>query len=375
MRIKSIDYLRGLSIIGVILIHILAWHNKSIDRVLIWHDAVALSEYTKIPLLFNLGDFLHFFVVALVFCSGFSLYLSNHTSLKWKDLKSFYIKRAQRLVYPWWTFLSFFFSFHFVYFFITGVRLIDLSWRYILSSYLLLGGMGFAWIIFLMLILMLMYPFLRYLFDKYNHFKLFGIIILIYSASVIIFNFNPLNVYNLKTATTLIGLIFFLTTSILGWGVIYMIGFLAAYLHNHPSKKEIHLALGIGVTSLFIIIFKVYQELDLSSILYDNKYPPSPYYLLFGLMMTLVLFIYFSYMKHRNLKKILSFFSKNSLWAFMWNALTLTILTPILADFTFTSIYRKLVWNIILNFIFVVLLVILHNKVKTYIRNRKTQNQ
>ncbi|MFH0870783.1 MAG: acyltransferase [archaeon] len=354
-KIEAIDYLRGLAILAIIVIHILAWHDNAI-----W------TEYTSIPRLFALRDFLQFSVVTVIICSGFSLYMAHgQLSLNKADLTNFYKKRVKRLLFPWWIFLAVFFSFHFLIKQIFNVQLIELSWSYVLLSFSMIGGIGFGWLVLLMLIMTLLFPFLKYLYDHSRKAVLFSFAVAAYLLSFALFKINPTNTldFGAPMASASSASVAFLAISfIVGWSMVYMIGFfLEQFYNDHPSlKKELRLTFfSIG---LFLLVSAIYSGLGIGEYLYLNKYPPSPTYISLGLMMTFILlslFFSFQHVIHTHLKRVMTFLSSNSYWLFMWNALTLSIITPFLGLFSFSSVYLKLALDILLNVIGVVLLVFL----------------
>ncbi|MBW2994903.1 acyltransferase [Candidatus Woesearchaeota archaeon] len=346
-KIEAIDYLRGLSILAIIVVHVLAWHDISV-----------LTEYTRVPALFNLRDVLQFSVVTIVICSGFSLYMKHQ---KIKNINSFYTHRLKRLLFPWWIFLAVFFSVHLIIKFIFKTELIELSQDYVLSSFLMMGGIGIGWLILLILTLTVLYPLLKYLYDNVNKRLLFSLSAIFYLISIFVFNINPIAIHEMRFDISIIPLAI---TFIIGWSIVYMIGFSLEQFYNyHPSiKKELRLT--FGFVALYFLVRIVHNIFNLNKQLYLNKYPPSPYYLTFGLAITFVLLsLFFSYKHfiHAHLKKLLAFFSSNSYWLFMWNALTLSFTIPFLAMFEF-NIYFKLIIAIVLNVAGVTLLVKLQKK-------------
>ncbi|MBI2124247.1 acyltransferase family protein, partial [Candidatus Pacearchaeota archaeon] len=116
-KIEAIDYLRALSVLAIIIIHVIAWHDSSIS-----------TEYTQSSFLFKLRDFLQFSVVTLIICSAFSVYVSNKKiSFKPEEIGTFYKKRIKRLLFPWWMFLIIFFSAHAIIKLVFNAEFIDLS--------------------------------------------------------------------------------------------------------------------------------------------------------------------------------------------------------------------------------------------------------
>lgn len=366
-KVEVIDYLRGFSILVIVIIHVIAWHDNAIFTV-----------YTKLPILFNLRDFLEFSVVTIVICSGFSLYLShNKLSLNFKDLFHFYRKRFKRILMPWWIFLIIFFSIHYIIKSIFGLELIDLSRNYILASFFMIGGIGFGWLVLLMLVVSLLFPFLKYLYTNINKIILFNVLTIAYVSSLILFEVEHIHVFHLSLDSISIApLIIFTIPFILGWSIAYMIGFLLARFYNTPQFMKKVLELTLGFIGLFISVNVIYTILNFDKHLYLNKYPPTPEFLSFGLMATFILLtLFFSCKKfiHDYLKKLLSFFSSNSYWLFMWNALTLSFFIPFLALFEFNNIFLRLIIAIILNVLGVSLLVLLQKRlIKIAMRLKNT---
>ena len=362
-KVEVIDYLRGFSILAIIIIHVIAWHDNAIFTV-----------YTKSPALYNLRDYLEFSVVTIMICSGFSLYISHgKLSLNFKDLLHFYKKRFQRLLIPWWTFLTIFFSIHYIIKIIFGLELIDLSRKYILSSYFMVGGIGFGWLVLLMLVVTLLFPFLKYLHTKVNKIVLFNVLIISYVSSLIIFDIEHIHVFHLNLdSISISSFIILMIPFILGWSIAYMIGFSLAQHYNTPQFMNKMLGATIGFIVLFISVNVIYTILDLDKHLYLNKYPPTPEFLSFGFMATFILIILLFSCKmfiHEHLQKLLSFFSSNSYWLFMWNALTLSFFIPFLALFEFNNIFVRLIIAIVLNIMGVSLLVLVQNRFIKMVRS------
>lgn len=365
-RIEAIDYLRGISILAIIIIHVIAWHDRLI-----------VTEYTKNLFLFGLRDFLQFSVVAMVVCSGFSLFF-RHKDLEMssKSIFAFYWRRIKRLMFPWWIFLIIFFGIHALIYLIFNVQFIDLTKKYMLQSFFTPLGVGIGWLILLMLVLMVLFPFLKYIYEKSNKIILFvsffAVSMFLYYLGYSVFDFSPGNLFTAIPSAPLliIGIVSFFAS----WSFIYMIGFLLGDLYNKRDQIKKELKLTYVFILSFIIIFVIYQLFGLNSQLYLNKYPPSAYYIIFSLMMLFVLLtIFFKYKDfiHRNIQRFLTFFSDNSFWFFMWNILCISLITPFLLLFPFGNIYIKLIIDIILNIIAVILIVKLQKLIKIEIHREK----
>ncbi|MFC1769186.1 acyltransferase [Nanoarchaeota archaeon] len=350
---EAVDYLRGISILAIITIHVVSLHDKG------------LTDFFNVLVLFYLKDLLQFAVVTLIICSAFSLYL-NHNNLKFnfKDIMRFYKRRISRLLLPFWIFLGLYFSIHLAIKYIFDVALIDLSSGYILKSFLMVGGIGIGWIILTLLLLSLFFPVFLYLYENVNKKYLFLIWTVSFIVSVVFFTRTGVDTYNLSNLNpfTLITMVLSFFT---GWGLVYLIGFsFHSIFKKHPNIRE-ELRISFKFIGIFVIFHALYFILGLSRKMYLNKYPPTPYYLSFSIMMTLVLltllFGYKRFLKEYT-SNFLSFLSSNSYWLFLWNILTLSLITPFLSIFSISNLYLKFVIALVLNIIFSIYLVKLQKK-------------
>lgn len=356
-RNTSIDFLRGLSSIAILLIHILAWKDNSVQTL-----------YTGLPFLFNLRLSLQFFVVTILFCSGFALFISNkNMELTKKSILAFYKKRLSNLLFPWWTFLIFFFSIHILIKLVTGLELIDFSLNYVFSSFIMIGGIGFGWLVILMMLLMLLFPFFIYIYRNHRKRFIFPIFLSIYFGSYLLFLFNPINIFEFTWTSSIhyiLPIIYFMVCFISGWGLVYFIGFVYANMRDKRVMIKKELRSLFGFVLLFFITKFIYSTLGFEMNYELNKYPPSPLFLSFGLMLTfLLLTIYYAYRSwiHRHVEKGFYILSSNSYWIFMWSALTISIISSF--DFSgVTNTYLKLSVELVLNSVFIFGLIFLQKK-------------
>lgn len=349
-KIEVIDYLRGLSLIAIIIIHVIGLNDTSL-----------ISEYSKLPILFALRDILQVAVITIIICSGFSIYLTQRNlQLSCGSVIPFYKKRFKRLLLPYWYFLIIFFAIQYLIKWIFGKELVTLSKSYILSSFLMMGGIGIGWLVLLMLIIMLFFPFINYFYNRFNKLNVFIITIILYLLSYLLSITYHFDIFNLKFE--IISLIFFSATFIFGWSLVYMLGFYLEELYNNHLSLKKELRITLFLIALFASINLLYKYLGMDIFLYKNKYPPTPYYLSMGLMFTFIfLTIFFLYKRiiHKHIRKTLEFFSNNSFWAFLWNALTVTLISPILF---FQNIYLRFIIELLLNFLFVIFLVTIQKR-------------
>ncbi len=95
-RVDAVDFLRSISIIAIILLHIIYPL-----------DFQPSSSYASNNIIIFLRDILNFCVVTLVIVSGFSL--SNSTrKIKFniKNTLQYFKKRAKRIIVPWLIYIA-----------------------------------------------------------------------------------------------------------------------------------------------------------------------------------------------------------------------------------------------------------------------------
>jgi len=353
-KIEAIDYLRGLSILLIIFIHIILpafGHSK--------------NDYSSIKALFDMWSVSNFCVVIIVICSGFSLYMSaKNLSLSKKDIFSFYKKRLKRLLLPWWMFCIIYFIFYGILKAVFNLQIADLSPKYIILSFFTLGGIPFGWLVFLMVMLTLIFPFLKYIYEKGRTAIL--MLLLAYLASIIVATLKPLyfNMYPDISLSAVSG-ISFIFSFILGWSLIYMLGFFLEALYNENKLMKKDITVTFNFIILFLVVHIIYKILGLKTVMYLNKYPPTPYYLTFGIASTFIilnLFFAYKHFIHKHLKNLLSYFSTNSYWMYLWGGLTLGLLSYLFSYLTFINTYLRLVLEFVVNLVFIALLILLQKK-------------
>ena len=235
-RNNQIDILRGFGIIAMILIHVTAWHRSDL-----------LASH-----LCNLSQFA---VQTFIFCSGYLFFLkerSGTTLHSW----SYFRKRATRLLSPYLLFLVFYLPLEFIE---SPWRL---SWEYVLKSLTLTGGVDLNWIILLFLMLAVLMPFLLFLLRKHKLF--FSIYVLFAALSSILF--MNLELRNYKIIMWL------------PWSFLILFSWLFTKLHGRVPT--LYFLVSSLVATIILSFYLSAQNHSL--MLFDNKYPPNLYYLLYG---------------------------------------------------------------------------------------------
>ena len=178
-KVLAIDYLRALSILALILLHLI-----------LPLSGMAPTEYALHPVLGTLRDLLNLCVVTLVVCSGYSLYRSTaEIEFTVTNTLIFYKKRFGRLLLPW---------VHYVLISVAVYGIVALFFpgfgEWLLRTYPFLshanyGGIPIAWItlkwiVILLLLLTLLFPFLRHVYRRRP--VVLGAMIALYIASCVL---------------------------------------------------------------------------------------------------------------------------------------------------------------------------------------------
>src|SRR3989344_7755026 len=126
-RIEETDFLRAISTIGFIVVHVLSFNLASGYNHYIW-------------------NYLHFVEVGFVFCSGYVLAAKYQNFANWHEIKNWYRKRLVRLLIPFYLYLLAHYAIWFLlpaYF--SGIGLTK-SFPFVLQSILLVGGVNMGWL-------------------------------------------------------------------------------------------------------------------------------------------------------------------------------------------------------------------------------------
>lgn len=250
-RYLHIDLLRALSILGVIAIHVFSDNLSNSLNTIIW-------------------NYLHFVIVAFVFCSGYvmyALYAPRLTSLLSVGL--FYKKRLVRLLIPFYVYLLAHYTllFFFPHFF-TGLGL-QFSWKYIFQTVTLTGGLGINWLPLLFLELAILFPLLVFVFKRSRLlFWSYVALALAFTTGITVWHFPYADYRQVMW---------------IPWSLFFVLPWYFLVVEQRkPSAKIYYLFSLLGLID-FILLFTVWKSLGRSPTLIDNKYPPNLYYLSYGI--------------------------------------------------------------------------------------------
>lgn len=246
-----------------------------------------------------------FDVPMMVFISGLTC-----SGKKIDNYSHYCYKRTLRLVAPVWLFLSIYFLFLSVVQSL-GIIPIYLTCDKVIESYLLLDGIGYVWIIRVFLLIMVITPLLCKIERNSGSLYLFFIILMPLAAIEAIIAFiTEIRIPNI--------IVFFIKDYIiyaLGYSVLFILG-----LRLRSSKKKDYLII-IMVSLLFISVFTyyIYQNGLPIKITPDYKYPPRSYFLIYGMFMSMILWVTRKYWIYLFDNNFFRFLGHNTIWIYLWH--------------------------------------------------------
>lgn len=284
-RFDDVDVSRALGIVGVIAIHILTYNLTNPLNKFLW-------------------NYLQFFVITFVFCSGFVLTLAYGEKLNTiRQVVLWYKKRLIRIALPFWIYLVVHYSFWLLFPNLFSGLGLSKSFEYFAKSATFIGGTNFNFLPLLFIQLMILFPLFLNWFNKkkiiftYLFFSIF--ITLIFT--VVKF---PYSLYR--------------ETMWVPWSLVLL---LSIYFYK-KEKEDIssivtklrYLKWGVASFLGFMGLFYLNDIFEKTQIFYNHKYPPDFYYLLFGISLTLFLFLIAKLQVWQNvfIKNLYYFVSRNS---------------------------------------------------------------
>ncbi len=257
---------------------------------------VILAHVSPPALLLNVRTF---DVVLLVFISGICA-KKEHCITEGKEYGKYLLKRVRRLVFPTWLLLSVMFVVFWAGYTVLFEKPFFWTLEQILESYLLLDGVGYVWIVRVYLLIALIAPLLAKINLKLSDVQYFLFIIGIASLNIVVYFFLYTNTTNLFITEFLFYLLAY--------------GFVVAVSMRFDPKKKFSLCyVLLSMVGLLIFqILAIVQGKGFSPA--DAKYPPAPYYLFYGLTISMLLYWACGFLKIGEKKwvKRIVWLSKNS---------------------------------------------------------------
>ncbi len=263
---------------------------------------------------------------------------------------SYLRQRIPRLLLPTWAFLIFFFVFYFLLFSIKGLDY-PFSFRYILSSFALISGIGYVWIIKVFILATITGPFFLNIHKSINNSSKYFFLLLsfyiLYELSYFYYKDT-----NIKLVDFFIkNYVFY----IIPYGLLFGLGL------RLPTLNQKFLNIIISIVIILFILLAYYYNSDHFIPTQLFKYPPRMYYLSYAIGVSLILysFLNYKYIKITS-NNAITFISSSSLWIYLWQILFLFVLPQWINNFIFkfiiisflsimiTYIQKLIIYNFIL---------------------------
>lgn len=278
-RDKTIDNLRGLAMLAMIIIHATAYFLRDKITLFIW-------------------DSLQWAVPVFLFCS-FYLYYNKVKTFDKENILPYFKKRFSRLLIPYYVFLLVYFLL--VYF--LDPRKFNLN--YFSANVFLYGGLDLNWLPLLFFYLSFLMPLLLLLEKKKIWFNLWGFLSIV--SSIVFIFYSPF-----KSRTIMW----------LPWST--FIFFTLFFIRNEKNWKRLfYAALVFGL--IFIVTRLIEIKIGHNLTHFGNKYPPTLYHLSYGVVSVIVLY----WLSKKNVftflgfDKFLNFLSVNSYPIFFTHSLAI----------------------------------------------------
>jgi fucose 4-O-acetylase-like acetyltransferase len=249
----------------------------------------------------------NFDVPLMVLVSG----LSFRVSYKKEAYTSYVWKRIKRLVFPVWIFLTAYFLF--VSLFEYPIQSPDN--KTIITSYLLLSGIGYVWIIRVFLLVAIASPaLLKFCRDIKSHAAYFSILAASYVGYELLLSISK------SLTSSAAGKIFESTVFyIIPYGVIFAIGLRLPELSRSAVWRLVVGGLALFGT-LAVGLFATTGKITSTQ---DFKYPPQIYYLSYAIGISGILWLssdaIVTMLKSTRLYPAVQFIAQNSIWIYLWH--------------------------------------------------------
>ncbi len=243
-RNTTIDFLRGLAVLLMILIH-------------------ATAYFLGDPTVYAVWDYTHFAVPLFVFCSGYIFFAKDSiTTLS----VSYVVKRLKRLVIPYYLFLIPFFILVFI------KNPTSFNIKQMTEKILLSGGRDLSWLVILFIYFLFLIPVIHFMYrqKKWLFYILTGTAFV--STVLLLISIPPVP---------------FRYVMWLPWTFFLIFTLLFA---NHKENRYFFIGTIILSVMTFFITRDFLQSQGKTLVLTENKYPPNLYYLSYGIFFTTVMY-------------------------------------------------------------------------------------
>lgn len=246
-----------------------------------------------------------FDVPLMVFVSGMAFLISGKKDTNFLD---YVYARIRRLLFPMWAFLTIFFT---LIFFIKIPAFEHIINRNImLGSYLMMGGIGYVWVIKIFLVIALLSPIFVKLTKNISNNK-----ISLISVSIALVSYLMNIVYTHFLGNKLDIVVKDLLIPAISYGAFFCLGYRYKSFNENERKKLFYIALG----TLLAVELSAYFTDNKFFFPNEFKYPPSLVYVLYPIIVIPFL-VYFSTSISSHLPKVISrivvYISSNTIWIY-----------------------------------------------------------
>jgi fucose 4-O-acetylase-like acetyltransferase len=310
---------------------------------------IILAHVSPNSILFDLRNF---DVVCMVVITGMSYCISSRKEEKYSK---YILKRFKRLVIPTWIFLTFFF----LLFNLLGKinDKICFDFNTYKTSYLLIGGIGFVWIIRVYFLIAIINPGIKYISKSIQS----NLVYMVFVATW----FFTYQFFIMKTGDY--SACFAKIDRITGGGaytdiLLYMLGYglIAALGYRYKSFKCREKICLILVNVIFYFGFILKNGYTSTQ---NYKYPPRMYYISYGLMVTFILYEIFSVDALNKIvqSKVICWISKNSMWIYLWHIIPVKILL-------YYDVWKPVRERLVFRYLFCVVVAVIITMLQNYIK-------
>lgn len=217
----------------------------------------------------------------------------------------FFVRRLLRLIIPVYIFLTVYFFLVIILKFLVGIDL-GINMQDIIGSYVLIGGIGYVWIIRVFLLISFLTPILMTIEQNIHNDTI--LFLLIVGASVLLSMAIHMGIGG--------GNLF--VREYVYYAAGYSIPFIVGLRVMHMRRFHIFFLL-IAIIMVLLCSKKIWEGerlLEINAL----KYPPQTYFLFYGLFVSLVCYKTCSYMHlDKHLPAICRFIGMNSIWIYLYH--------------------------------------------------------
>lgn len=244
--------------------------------------------------------------------------LSFRASFRAQAYMSYLWSRAKRLILPVWIFLSI----YFLFIYLTGYPIAMPSLKTMLSSYLLLNGIGYVWIIRVFLLVAIVAPFI-YAYSRYqtSHSKYFSVVAISYLA------YELLLAMCLPLPKSPVSTLFESTfLYLIPYAVVFALGLRLPDLGRGQLSILSAIAFSVFIAWLGLYWFALGELVPTQ----EFKYPPQSYYLSYAILVGTLAWMasekIVDFLGRAHLLSTISFIGQHSIWIYLWHILFVEII-------------------------------------------------